>query len=69
MSIRDMFNKILGKREPDEFTNFDSETEAELKTVKTQLDTQKAQIEKHFAESAELFKTLISDYQKFFDTI
>ena len=30
MSIRDMFNKILGKREPDEFTNFDSETEAEL---------------------------------------
>ena len=30
MSIRDMFNKILGKREPDEFTNFDSEIEAEL---------------------------------------
>lgn len=30
MSIRDMFNKVLGKREPDEFTNFDSETEAEL---------------------------------------
>lgn len=29
MSIRDMF-KVLGKREPDEFTNFDSETEAEL---------------------------------------
>ena len=30
MSIRDMFNKVLGKHEPDEFTNFDSETEAEL---------------------------------------
>ena len=30
MSIRDMFNKVLGKREPDEFTNFYSETEAEL---------------------------------------
>lgn len=30
MSIKDMLNKVLGKREPDEFTNFDSETEAEL---------------------------------------
>ena len=32
MSIRDLFNKVkvLGKREPEEFTNFDSETEAEL---------------------------------------
>lgn len=30
MSIRDMFNKVLGKREPDEFTNFDSETESEF---------------------------------------
>lgn len=29
MSIRDMFNKVLG-REPDEFTNFDSETESEF---------------------------------------
>lgn len=43
-----------------------AKTEAELKTVKTQLDTQKAQIEKHFAESAELFKTLINDYQKLY---
>lgn len=43
-----------------------AKTEAELKTVKTQLDTQKAQIEKHFAESAELFKTLIKDYQKLY---
>ena len=30
MSIKDMLIKVLGKREPDEFTNFDSETEAEL---------------------------------------
>lgn len=30
MSIKDMLNKVLGKREPDVFTNFDSETEAEL---------------------------------------
>lgn len=30
MSIKDMLNKVLGKREPEEFTNFDSETEAEL---------------------------------------
>ena len=43
-----------------------AKTEAELKIVKTQLDTQKAQIEKHFAESAELFKTLINDYQKLY---
>lgn len=43
-----------------------AKTEAELKTVKTQLDTQKTQIEKHFAESAELFKTLIGDYQKLY---
>ena len=43
-----------------------AKTEAELKTVKNQLDTQKAQIEKHFAESAELFKTLINDYQKLY---
>ena len=43
-----------------------AKTEAELKTVKNQLDTQKVQIEKHFAESAELFKTLINDYQKLY---
>lgn len=30
MSIRDMFNKVLGKREPDEYTEFDSETESEF---------------------------------------
>ena len=37
-----------------------AKTEAELKTVKTQLDTQKAQIEKHFAEN------LMKDYQKLY---
>ena len=35
------------------------QTEAELKEVKTQLSDQQAQLEKHFAESAELFKTCI----------
>lgn len=45
-----------------------AKTEAELKTVKTQLDTQKAQIEKHFAESAELFKTLITIIKNFIAT-
>ena len=35
------------------------QTEAELKEVKTQLSDKQAQLEKHFAESAELFKTLI----------
>ena len=39
------------------------QTEAELKEVKTQLSDKQAQLEKHFAESAELFKTLIGDYQ------
>lgn len=43
-----------------------AKTEVELKTVKAQLDAQNAQIEKHFAESAELFKTLIGDYQKLY---
>ena len=42
------------------------QTEAELKEVKTQLSDQQAQLEKHFAESAELFKTLIGDYQKLY---
>ena len=41
-------------------------TEAELKEVKTQLSDKQAQLEKHFAESAELFKTLIGDYQKLY---
>lgn len=30
MAIRDLFNKVLGKREPDEYTEFDSETESEF---------------------------------------
>ena len=34
--------------------------------MKTQLSDQQAQLEKHFAESAELFKTLIGDYQKLY---
>ncbi|OOF50642.1 hypothetical protein BKK54_06030 [Rodentibacter genomosp. 1] len=41
-------------------------TETELKNVKAQLDSQNEQLEKHFAESAELFKTLIGDYQKLY---
>ncbi|OOF86052.1 hypothetical protein BKG93_03620 [Rodentibacter ratti] len=42
------------------------QTETELKVVKARLETQNEQLEKHFAESAELFKTLISDYQKLY---
>lgn len=42
------------------------QTENELKNVKAQLETQTEQLEKHFAESAELFKTLIGDYQKLY---
>lgn len=34
--------------------------------MKTQLSDKQAQLEKHFAESAELFKTLIGDYQKLY---
>ena len=34
------------------------QTEAELKEVKTQLSDKQAQLEKHFAESAELFNNL-----------
>ena len=42
------------------------QTETELKNVKAQLEAQNVQLEKHFAESAELFKTLIGDYQKLY---
>ena len=42
------------------------QTKTELKNVKTQLEAQNVQLEKHFAESAELFKTLIGDYQKLY---
>ena len=42
------------------------QTKTELKNVKAQLEAQNVQLEKHFAESAELFKTLIGDYQKLY---
>ena len=38
-------------------------TEAELRQLKAQLENQKQQLEKHFAESANLLKTLAQDYQ------
>ncbi|SUB33423.1 putative transmembrane protein [[Pasteurella] mairii] len=41
-------------------------TEAELKQVKVELDNQKQRLEKHFAESADLLKTLAKDYQKLY---
>lgn len=41
-------------------------TEAELQQVQTELNNQKQQLEKHFAESAELLKTLAHDYQKLY---
>ena len=41
-------------------------TEAKLQQVQTELNNQKQQLEKHFAESAELLKTLAQDYQKLY---
>ena len=41
-------------------------TEAELQQVQTELNNQKQQLEKHFAESAELLKTFAQDYQKLY---
>ncbi|WP_040976455.1 YhcB family protein [Necropsobacter massiliensis] len=41
-------------------------TEAELQQVKHELGNQKQQLEKHFAESAELLKTMAQDYQKLY---
>lgn len=41
-------------------------TEAELQQVRTELNNQKQQLEKHFAESADLLKTLAQDYQKLY---
>lgn len=43
-----------------------AQTENALKATSQQLAEQQAQLEKHFAESAELFKTLIGDYQKLY---
>ena len=41
-------------------------TEAELQQVQTELNNQKQQLEKHFAESADLLKTLAQNYQKLY---
>ncbi|NBI42842.1 DUF1043 family protein [[Haemophilus] felis] len=41
-------------------------TETELQNVKSQLDSQKEQLEKHFAKSADLLKNLAQDYQKLY---
>lgn len=38
-------------------------TETELRQLKARLENQKQQLEKHFAESANLLKTLAQDYQ------
>lgn len=43
-----------------------AETEQELKRVKEELLNKREQLEKHFAESADLFKTLAQDYQKIY---
>lgn len=43
-----------------------AETEMELKRVKEELLNKQVQLEKHFAESADLFKTLAQDYQKIY---
>ena len=51
---------------PVSYTHLDVYKRQELKEVKTQLSDKQAQLEKHFAESAELFKTLIGDYQKLY---
>ncbi|HBO38567.1 MAG TPA: DUF1043 domain-containing protein [Pasteurellaceae bacterium] len=42
------------------------QTETELQKAKTELDTQKQQLEKHFAESADLLKVMAQDYQKLY---
>ncbi|MGC7559277.1 YhcB family protein [Pasteurella sp. PK-2025] len=41
-------------------------TETELQKVKHQLETQNAQLKKHFAESADLLKNIAQDYQKLY---
>ncbi|MGQ0286201.1 YhcB family protein [Pasteurellaceae bacterium 22721_9_1] len=41
-------------------------TENELQKAKQALEEQKQQLEKHFSESADLFKTLAQDYQKLY---
>lgn len=41
-------------------------TESELKQVKTEVEQQKAKIEEHFAESADLLKSMAQDYQRLY---
>ncbi|WP_386693339.1 MULTISPECIES: YhcB family protein [unclassified Lonepinella] len=43
-----------------------TETAKELTHAKQELESQKQLLEKHFAESADLFKTLAQDYQKIY---
>ncbi|OOF71198.1 YhcB family protein [Rodentibacter caecimuris] len=43
-----------------------AQTQSDLKQAQDKLSEQQQQLEKHFAESAELFKTLIGDYQKLY---
>ncbi|MDG6894643.1 YhcB family protein [Volucribacter amazonae] len=42
------------------------QTETELKQLKNQVATQQQELEKHFAESAELLKNFAQDYQKLY---
>ncbi|MGR6981380.1 YhcB family protein [Testudinibacter sp. P27/CKL/0425] len=42
------------------------QTASELKQVKTEVEQQKAKIEEHFAESAELLKSMAQDYQRLY---
>ncbi|MBE2893658.1 YhcB family protein [Pasteurellaceae bacterium NCTC 11878] len=42
------------------------QTQSELKQVRHEVDEQKAKIEAHFAESADLMKSLAQDYQKLY---
>lgn len=42
------------------------QTQSELKQMRHEVDEQKAKLEAHFAESADLMKTLAQDYQKLY---
>ncbi|PVX40615.1 hypothetical protein C8D76_103191 [Pasteurella langaaensis DSM 22999] len=43
-----------------------AQTETELQQAKQQIEKQQKLLEKHFAESADLFKVLAQDYQKIY---
>ena len=43
-----------------------AQTETELQHTKAELNQQKERLEKHFAETADLFKLLAQDYQKLY---